>query len=239
MSNALIEKLARRDVLDANEEAALRRVLGPALRVPAGRDIVSEHVRVDQSTLILSGFTARYTTLANGRRQITEINVAGDFVDLHSLLMKQMDHGIVALTDCTIVHASHADLRKLIDDHGHLARLLWLDTVIDAAIHRQWLVAMGRRSALAHLCHLICELYLRLEVVGQAESRAFDLPLSQAVLGDALGLSTVHVNRLVSELRTEGIITWVAGRVTILDWERLAGIAEFDPTYLRLHREPT
>ncbi len=239
MKNALIEKLARRDVLDAVEEAAMERVLGPSIRVPAGRDIVSEHVRVEQSTLIISGFTARYTTLANGRRQITEINITGDFIDLHSLLMKQMDHGIVALTDCVIVHASHADLRKLIDAHGHLARLLWLDTVIDAAIHRQWLVAMGRRSALAHLCHLLCEIYLRLEVVGQACHQTFDLPLSQAVLGDALGLSTVHVNRLIGELRAEEIISWTGSRITILQWHRLAEIAEFDPTYLRLHREPT
>ena len=132
-----------------------------------------------------------------------------------------------------------AYLRKLVDDHGHLARLLWLDTVIDAAIHRQWLVAMGRRSALAHLCHLICEMYLRLEVVGQAADHVFDLPLSQAVLGDALGLSTVHVNRLIGELRGEGVITWVGARITVLRWDRLAEIAEFDPTYLRLHREPT
>lgn len=238
MTNALVEKLSRRDVIDPIEEAALGSVLGPAIRVPAGRDIVSEHVRVDQSTLIMSGFTARYTTLANGRRQITEINIIGDFIDLHSLLMKQMDHGIVALTDCVIVHASHVDLRDLIDRHGHLARLLWLDTVIDAAIHRQWLVAMGRRSALGHLCHLICELYLRLEVVGQARDHAFELPLSQAVLGDALGLSTVHVNRLIGELRSDGAITWNGSRVTILRWDRLIAIAEFDPTYLRLHSEP-
>jgi CRP-like cAMP-binding protein len=239
MPNALVEKLARRDTIDAVEEAALTQVLGPPLRVAAGRDIVSEHVRVEQSTLILSGFTARYTTLANGRRQITEINITGDFIDLHSLLMKQMDHGIVALTDCVIAHASHADLRKLVDRHGHLTRLLWLDTVIDAAIHRQWLVAMGRRSALGHLCHLLCELYLRLEVVGQARDHAFDLPLSQAILGDALGLSTVHVNRLIGELRGQGAISWTGARVTLLDWDRLVEIAEFDPTYLRLHREPT
>ncbi|RZJ81070.1 MAG: Crp/Fnr family transcriptional regulator, partial [Brevundimonas sp.] len=169
---------------------------------------------------------------------ITELNLTGDFIDLHSLLMKHMDHGIVALTDCVIAHASHADLKRLTGDFPHLARLLWLDTVIDAAIHRQWLVAMGRRSALGHLSHLLCELYLRLEVVGQTDGYVFELPLSQAVLGDALGLSTVHVNRLIGELRGERVITWSGPRVEILRWDRLVEIAEFDPTYLRLQSEP-
>jgi CRP-like cAMP-binding protein len=238
MTNALIEKLTRRDVVSASEIAALAEVLDPPRKVDAHVDIVLEHAYAEHSILLLEGFTARYSTLSDGRRQITEINVAGDFVDLHSLLMKQMDHGVVTLTPCVIAHAPHSRLRRLTEEHAHLTRLLWLDTIVDAAIHRQWLVAMGRRSGLGHLAHLVCELFTRLSAVGLTEGQTFNLPLTQTILSDALGLSTVHVNRLIAELRREGLVRWSNPQVEILDWPRLSQIAEFDPTYLRLHSQP-
>lgn len=234
----LVEKLSLRDRISREEIEALQKALEPPKTVAAGSDIVREHSRPLHSTLLISGFSARYSTLEDGARQITEINVSGDFIDLHSLLMKQMDHGVVALTECVIAEAPHSGLIDITERHPHLTRLLWLDTIIDAAVHRQWLVAMGRRSGLGHLAHLVCELYLRLQAVGQTGDMTFDLPLTQAVLGDALGLSTVHVSRLISELRGEGLINWSGGRIDILDWRRLAEIAEFDPTYLRLQSDP-
>jgi len=234
----LVEKLSLRDNVSPEEVAALENLLGPPRAVDAGVDIVREHAHPLHSTLLISGFSARYTTLRDGARQITEINVSGDFIDLHSLLMKQMDHGVVALTDCVVAQAPHTKLIELTERHPHLARLLWLDTIIDAAIHRQWLVAMGRRSGLGHLAHLVCELYLRLQAAGQSGDMVFDLPLTQRMLGDALGLSAVHVSRLITELRGEGVVNWSGGRVEILNWRRLAELAEFDPTYLRLQREP-
>ena len=235
--NAVVEKMRRRDLLNDEEIAVLDSVLDPPRRASAGADIVTENAHASHSTLILSGLSGRYSTLADGGRQITEINVPGDFVDLHSLLMKQMDHGIVALSDCTYATAPHGRLIEITERHPHLTRLLWLDTIIDAAIHRQWLVAMGRRSGLGHLAHLVCEMYLRLEVVGLTQGLAFELPLTQSVIGDVLGLSTVHVNRLIAELRAEGLVSWSSFQVEILDWDRLSVVAEFDPTYLRLHRE--
>jgi len=238
MTNALIEKLTRRDIVSDSELVALAEVLDPPRKVDAHVDIVLEHAYAEHSILLLEGFTARYSTLSDGRRQITEINVAGDFVDLHSLLMKQMDHGVVTLTPCVIAHAPHSRLRRLTEEHAHLTRLLWLDTIVDAAIHRQWLVAMGRRSGLGHLAHLVCELFTRLSAVGLTEGQTFNLPLTQTVLSDALGLSTVHVNRLIAELRREGLVRWSNPQVEILDWPRLSQIAEFDPTYLRLHSQP-
>ena len=234
----LVKKLSLRDRISPDEIEALQKALEPPKTVAAGSDIVREHTRPLHSTLLISGFSARYSTLEDGARQITEINVAGDFIDLHSLLMKQMDHGVVALTECVVAEAPHSGLIDITERHPHLTRLLWLDTIIDAAIHRQWLVAMGRRSGLGHLAHLVCELYLRLQAVGQTGDMSFDLPLTQATLGDALGLSTVHVSRLISELRGEGVINWSNGRIDILDWRRLAEIAEFDPTYLRLQSDP-
>jgi CRP-like cAMP-binding protein len=234
----LVEKLSLRDRISPDEIEALQKALEPPKTIAAGSDIVREHTRPLHSTLLISGFSARYSTLEDGARQITEINVPGDFIDLHSLLMKQMDHGVVALTECVVAEAPHSGLIDITERHPHLGRLLWLDTIIDAAIHRQWLVAMGRRSGLGHLAHLVCELYLRLQAVGQTGDLTFELPLTQAVLGDALGLSTVHVSRLISELRGEGLINWSGGRIDILDWRRLAEIAEFDPTYLRLQSDP-
>jgi len=236
--STLVDKLSLRDRVSAEEIAALEAVLEAPKTIAAGADIVREHTRPMHSTLLISGFSARYSTLEDGARQITEINVSGDFIDLHSLLMKQMDHGVVALSDCVIAEAPHTGLIDITERHPHLARLLWLDTIIDAAIHRQWLVAMGRRSGLGHLAHLVCELYLRLQAVGQTGEMRFDLPLTQSVLGDALGLSSVHVSRLISELKGEGLVNWSGGRIEILDWRRLAEIAEFDPTYLRLQSEP-
>ncbi|GAW42096.1 Anaerobic regulatory protein [Brevundimonas sp. SH203] len=234
----LVDKLSLRDRLSAEEVAALEAVLDAPKTVAPGADIVREHTRPMYSTLLISGFSARYSTLEDGSRQITEINVSGDFIDLHSLLMKQMDHGVVALSDCVIAETPHAALIDITERHPHLGRLLWLDTIIDAAIHRQWLVAMGRRSGLGHLAHLVCELYLRLQAVGQTGEMRFDLPLTQSVLGDALGLSSVHVSRLITEMKSEGLVNWSGGRIEILDWRRLCEIAEFDPTYLRLQCEP-
>jgi len=234
----LIEKLERRDRLTDVEKAALVDVLDAPRHVRAQSDIVTEGSRPHHSTLLTAGFAGRYVTLADGRRQITEISVPGDFVDLHSLLMKQMDHGVVALTDVTVQNAPHGRLRLITEEHPHLTRLLWLDTIIDAAIHRQWIAAMGRRTGLGQLAHLLAELYLRLEVVGLARDWAFELPLSQAVLGDALGLSSVHVSRLVGDLRDGGLVQWAPPHVRILDWDGLIAEAEFDATYLRLHQDP-
>ena len=238
MIGALVQKLLRRDDLSAEERLALSALLGPERRVPAGNLLIQPGDRPTHSTFLVSGFCARYSMTLAGDRQLTEINVPGDFIDLHSLLMKQMDHGIVALSDCVVAPAQHDDLRRLSERHPHLTRLLWLETVIDGAIHRQWLVTMGRQNAATRLAHLICELYLRLEAAGQADSQRFAVPLTQTDLGDILGLTPVHVNRVMMDLRQQGLIEWKGLQVAILDWERLARFAEFDPTYLRLRRDP-
>jgi CRP-like cAMP-binding protein len=164
--------------------------------------------------------------------------VLGDFVDLHSFLLGKMDHGVVALTPCRVGVVPHEELRAITERYPHLTRLLWLSTLIDGAIHREWLVAMGRRSALGHTAHLICELFLRLQAVGQVDGTTMQLPITQAELGDTLGISTVHVNRVVQELRNQGLITWRGEKLTIDDWDALRNAAEFDPTYLHLNAKP-
>ena len=238
MIDALIQKLSRRDDLSAEERQALGALLGVERKVAAGTLIIRPGDRVEHSTFLVSGFCARYSMTLGGDRQFTEVNVPGDFIDLHSLLMKQMDHGIMALSECVVAPAQHSDLRRLTEQHPHLTRMLWLETVIDGAIHRQWLVAMGRQNAASRLAHLICELYLRLEAAAQAQAHRFTVPLKQTDLGDILGLTPVHVNRVMMELRHQGLIEWKGAQVAILDWDRLVSFAEFDPIYLRLRRDP-
>lgn len=233
-----IAKLERRDQLSAEEKRALEDAVGPARHVRTGEDIVREGARPTASTLLLDGFAGRYKMLEAGARQITDIHVAGDLVDLHSFLLKTMDHGVTALTPCTVASISHETLRRISEQHPHLTRLLWLESLMDGAVHREWLVAMGRRSALGHIAHLLCELYLRLQVVGLTDHYSFPLPLTQSDLADAVGLSTVHVNRMVQELRREGMISWRDQVVQIHDWKRLVQVAEFNPTYLNMTQEP-
>ncbi|PXA89410.1 Crp/Fnr family transcriptional regulator [Caulobacter sp. D4A] len=234
----LIEKMARRDVISPIEREALAGLLGPTRRVAAGKALVEPGDRPDFSTFVVSGFCARFTLTPTGGRQLTEINIGGDFVDLHSLLMRQMDHGVVALADCVVAPAAHEDLRRLSEQQPHLMRLLWLETVVDAAIHRQWLVALGQQNAASRLAHLICELYLRLEAAGIARNFGFVLPMTQVDLGDVLGLTQVHVNRVLMDLRRQGLVDWKAGHMTINDWESLARLGQFDPAYLRLQNDP-
>ena len=233
----LATKLARRDALSPVERDVLSGLLGPERAIKAGGVLIAPGDRPSYSTFVVSGFCARFNLTAAGGRQLTEINVAGDFVDLHSMLMRQMDHGVVALADCVVAYAQHAARRRLTEQHPHLGRLLWLETVIDGAIHRQWLVTMGRQDAVSRLAHLVCELYRRLEAAGLASDGQVKIPMTQTDLGDVLGLTTIHVNRVLMELRREGLIEWKGVQVTIPEWDRLADFALFDPTYLRLQSD--
>jgi CRP-like cAMP-binding protein len=234
----LIDKLSRRDFISDEEKAVLADVVAPPVTLKAGDNIVEQYDRPSRSTLLLEGFAARYVVLMNGARQITELNVPGDFVDLHSLLMSPMDHGVICLTDCKVGYCPHEALRFISQTQPHLTRLLWLETLIDAAVHRQWLAGLGRRTAFARFAHFLCEVYLRLASVERAEGHRMVLPLSQAILADVLGLSAVHVNRSVAQLRADGLVEWRGRNIRILDWDRLVRVAEFDPTYLRLGRDP-
>lgn len=238
MTSPLILKLAQRDQLSDEERRLLEEAPSTVVEYEAGQDMVCEGDEPAHSSLLLEGWAMRNKTLKNGARQITALHIMGDFVDLHAFLLKPMDHTVTALTRCRVALVPHETLKDITERHPHLTRVLWLNTLIDGAVHREWLLAMGRLSAAGHLAHLLCELFLRLRGVGLTEGQGFPFPLTQAVLADVLGLSAVHVNRTVQELRREGLVTWTNGAVTINDWERLAARAEFDPTYLNITLHP-
>ena len=238
MLESLFLNLGQHDSLSDEEQALLGDLMAGERSFAAGQDIVASGSRPAYSTLILDGLAARYKVLADGGRQFTSLQVPGDFVDLYAFLLKTMDHGVIALSPCRVILADHSKLRSITERAPHLTRLLWLDTLIDGAIHREWIVAMGRRSKVSHLAHLFCELFVRLQVVKRTNGMSFHLPVSQAELADVLGLSVVHMNRVISALRNSGVIAWANHTVTILDWQKLQQIAEFDPTYLSMTREP-
>jgi CRP-like cAMP-binding protein len=236
--DAFLAKLRARDEVSAKEEAAIRDAVADVRTVPDRQIFVRRGEELTVSTLLLEGWMARARDLRAGQRQITELHIAGDFVDLHSFTLKQLDHEVITLSRCRIAVVPHENLRKITEEHPHLTRVLWLMTDIDAAIHREWAVSVGRRSAMSRVAHLMCELLLRLQVIGRASDASYDLPLSQAELSECLGLTPVHTNRTLQEMRRRGLIELVPGRVTIPDLEALKKIGEFDPMYLYLERRP-
>lgn len=231
-------RLMLRDKLGTQELAAIANAAGERLEFASGQDLVKEGSRPSRSLLVARGFTCRYRLLSTGERQLTAIHLPGDFVDLHSLLLKEMDHSVGALTPVTIVAFPHERLVGLTEQYPHLTRMLWLSTLLDGALHREWLVGMGRLSAPQRTAHLICELYRRLEALGLAEARKFALPITQAALADAVGITSVHINRVLQELRQKNLIVWSAGIMEILDWDALVTEADFDDRYLHLVQEP-
>ncbi len=234
---ALLLKLEARDTVSDEERAILAAMFTDVRLVPAGNDIVRERDRPGVSTLVVSGLAARYKLLHTGTRQITALHIAGDFVDLHSFLLKEMDHGVLAVAPCRVATVPHERLTEITVSQPHLTRLFWFLTLLDGAQHREWLVAMGRRSAIGRFAHLLCELKVRTSVVGGCTGDGFVLPVTQADLSDILGLSSVHVNRVLQELRRDGLIAWKGAHVSILDWSGLVELAEFDDRYLHLVRE--
>ncbi len=237
MIEAHLAKLRARDTISAEEEAVIRHALGEVRTIPAGTTCIRAGERLTSSTLLLDGFMCRYKDLPGGERQITEVHTAGDFLDLHSFSLKQLDHNIMALSNSRVVLVPHSRLTEITEQHPHLARVYWFLTALDAAIHREWVLSLGRRNAIERIAHLVCELRVRLGLVGQADDSGFDLPLTQTDLSDCTGLTPVHVNRTLRELRERGLMELRAKRVTILDMTGLIALAEFDDNYLYLRRE--
>lgn len=234
----LLMKLRARDVLTGGEEELLRDSIATVETAPQDKLIVKAGVTLSQSILLVEGLVCRYKDLADGQRQIMEIHVPGDFIDLHGFLLKRLEHHLGSLTPVRLATVPHEKLRAITERHPHLARMLWFSTLLDAAIHRERILSVGRRSAISRIAHLICELYLRLEVIGLAEDGRYRLPLTQTDLADASGLTAVHVNRMLKQLRDQNLLTFRHGDVVIHEWDRLQRLAEFDDGYLYLERRP-
>lgn len=234
----LIASLERRDALSDAERQALRDLPWRLKRYGDGEEMIAEAARPSESCLLVDGIAARSRHLANGNRQLTALHVPGDFVDLHGFFLKIMDHAVIALMPATVAFVPHRDIQRLAEEMPHLGRMLFMMVAIDAAIQRNWIACMGRMEPIRHLAYLVCEVYRRLEVVGRVENASFEFPLTQAEIADLVGLSIVHTNRTLQDLRATGFVIWKDNRIAIRDWEGLARLADFDPTYLNLFHHP-
>lgn len=230
--------LLRRDRLSTEEFALLNTVQFRRATFSSDSEIIAEDSRPGESCMVLKGFAARSHYSREGRRQITALHVPGDFVDLHAYLLKVVDHGVAAIGPCTVGFVSYDWIRRVSEQSHHLGRLFWLSTVIDGAIQRAWIASTGRLTTKQKMAHFFCEIYLRLEAIGLASEHRYTLPLTQVQMADLLGLSLVHVNRRLQELRATGLVEWKGGMVSINDFAALAQLADFDATYLSLRVEP-
>lgn len=229
-------KLRTRDEVSAEEEQAIRAAISEIRDLPADKALVRPGEELHECTLLLEGLMCRYKDLRNGERQVTELHVAGDFADLHSLTLKRLDHHVMTLTPCRVAIFPHERVQAITEQYPHLTRVYWFSTNLDAAIHREWELSLGRRTAIARIAHLFCELQVRLELVGLASEAEYDLPLTQTDLAECTGLTPVHVNRTLKELRADNLVEFRGGRVVIQNREALRAVAEFNPSYLYLER---
>jgi CRP-like cAMP-binding protein len=231
-----LKKLRRRVEITAEEERVLRDMVAETRRVGADELLVRSGDELSVSLLLLDGWLARIKDLPGGERQVTQLHVAGDFADLHGFTLKRLDDEVVTLSECKIATVPHERIREITDQYPRLARIFWFSTNMDAAIQRELALSLGQRSAISRMAQLFCELYVRLEVVGKVSGDGYELPLTQRELSECLGLTVVHANRTLQELRRRGLIEFGNRRLTIRDRRGLEGIAEFDPSYLYLDR---
>jgi CRP-like cAMP-binding protein len=234
----LLSKLRLFDDVSEAEDQALRGSVSRLARFNRGDVIIPARTELNSCTILLSGFVHRFRDLSDGRRQSMELSVPGDFIDLHSYLMKRIDHDIGCLSPVKVAFVPHERLAQISEEFPHLGRLLWLHTLIDAAIHREWIVSLGARSSVERMAHLFCEVATRLEAIGLGDRSGYHFPLTQSDLAELMGLSLVHVNRTLRELRERELIVFKEQKVQILNWDGMVSLAQFDPFYLGMHRRP-
>jgi CRP-like cAMP-binding protein len=215
-------------------EAGDRRAADDRQGHPRGPRIVRDQDRPSQCCLVIEGLACRYKVLPGGKRQIFSFHIPGDIPDLQSLHLDVMDHNLGTLVPCRIGFIPHETARQFIRAHPRIGDIFWRDTLIDAGVFREWITNIARRDSYQRVAHLLCELYVRLRAAGLANGRTYAMPITQAELADATGMSTVHVNRSLQKLRGDGLIRSGKRSVTIEDWDGLQAAGEFDPTYLHL-----
>lgn len=231
-----IRKLRARHDLSGEEESALRSMQWSQRRAERNQVIVRSGEELDHSILLLSGFALRSKFVADGSRQIVETNVAGDFVDLHGFILRRLEHEISAASRCDMATVPHSELTRVTNQMPRLTRVLWFQTLVDAAIHREWMLVLGKKRSRARIAQLFCEMHVRLDLVGLAERGGYSLPFSQQELADITGMTPVHLNRSLKELRDAGLVTYRNGQVELHDAVGLARDAQFDQAYLHLGR---
>lgn len=222
----------RRGDLSAEECAVIEDAVAEVRTLPARKTILRAGQKPDFSIFLIEGFICRYMDATSGRRQLVALQVPGDFVDLHAFPLTYLDHDNATITPCKIGIVPHARLAEIISTMPHLAKMLWFSTLIDAAMHREWIFRMGRLNAVSRIAHFFAETEYRLALVDRVKDSGFQLPLVQTDLAEAVGITPIHVNRSLRVLRNGGVLEFREGHAKILDRTKLWHLAEFDPAYL-------
>lgn len=232
--SSLITKLTVSNHLDGDD---IRGIQGLRIRerhIDAQQPIVRDGDRPSDCCLLAEGFAFRSKSTSDGQRQVLSVHIPGEIPDLQSLHLKMMDHDLIAVSPCILGLISHDELRQLNRRRPNVAAALWRETLIDAAIFREWIVNVGRREAAPRMAHLLIEVHRRLKAIGHTRDGEFSLPVTQDDLSDCLGLSVVHTNRILQFLRREGLVIANRSEFHILEPQRMEELAGFDPTYLHL-----
>lgn len=209
---------------------------GPQRTLGARRDLVREGDPPRLAYLLTGGWATRYKMLEDGRRQTLAFLLPGDLCDVSNSALREMDHSIGAITPISFVEVGYDRLEQLAGAHPRLARAFTWQLLTNLSIQREWTLNLGRRSALERIGHLLCEIVVRLRSMGLSDDHGCDLPLTQNDISEATGLTPVHVNRTLQDMRMRGLIVLKGRRLDIPDLGRLQQVALFSDTYLHLHR---
>jgi CRP-like cAMP-binding protein len=238
VSNRFIHKLASLVELARKDVTALEQATALGRRYPAGHDLIREGDEPGPVFVVLEGWVCRYKILPNGTRQIMAFLMPGDACDLNVSMLTEMDHSIQTLISAVVATISRSDMQAMMQAHPAIAQAMYTAQLVDEGILRSWIVSIGRRSSAERVAHLMCELYIRAFSIGMAAEGRCSLPMSQIVLADALGMTAVHANRVLKQLKDAGAMTLKRSELTIQDASILVQIAGFDENYLhrRLQR---
>ena len=237
MAFALAHRLDAFTRLSPDDKAAIAQLSKVARVVQPRRDLIREGETPKFVYLMVDGWACRYKTLPDGRRQIVAFFIPGDFCDLNVYILKEMDHSIGAITRLSVADISRDDMDALTSRHPRITQGLWWEALVNAAIQREWTLNIGQRTAYERIAHLLAELHIRLKTVGLAQNGSCDFPLTQTDIADATGLTPVHVNRTLQELRRDDLIILERRQLTIPDLRKLMDAAMFNPNYLHLGHE--
>jgi CRP-like cAMP-binding protein len=232
----MINRLETRLPLGESDRKAIRTMPFSYRTIEAAHYMVREGEPPEFCFLLLAGFAYRHKVTGDGARQILSVHMPGEFLDLQNSLLAVADHNVQALTRAEVALVPVPALRALVREHPVVGMAMWIDTLIDAAIFREWIVNVGRRDSITRIAHLLCEFALRLRDAGLGRDNGYELPMTQEQIADAVGLTPVHVNRVLKELGRLALIDRDKRAVTIVDWDRLRNIGDFSSRYLHMER---
>ena len=236
----MVRKLEYRQPLDASDRAALLALPHKVRPLEAHDYVVRQGDRAEFSSALLSGFCVRQKIVGNGHRQIVAIHMKGEMVDLQNSLLGIADHSVQMLTPGRIAMIPRDEVQRIAFERPAVGRAMWIDTLVDGSIFREWIANVGRRDARTRIAHLLCEFSLRLKHAGLGEQGNYELPMTQEQLADTTGLTPVHVNRTLKALEAEGLIERTSARsIFIGDWRKLADAGDFQSGYLHMRAGET